>query len=86
VAGEPTAQASPVVDWRGTPITDGCVVVFPRKWGKNETSTEMVEAFARGFTETGRLRIEVIATSRPQRYEGQGLYAVPCHSVTVIEN
>jgi hypothetical protein len=30
-------------DWRGTAITEGSLVLFPRKWGRSGYSTEMTE-------------------------------------------
>jgi len=78
-------EANPVrLDWRGTPITENCQVFFPRPWGRNKHSTEMVEARVQGFTKTGRVTVEVIATSREHEYEGSQVYALPCHSVTVV--
>ncbi|AVH61770.1 MULTISPECIES: hypothetical protein [Streptomyces] len=72
-----------IKDWRGTPIADGLHVVFPRKW---KSSTEMCEGIVRGLTATGRIRVELTATSRPRSgvHTGKPLYAVPAHSVTVI--
>lgn len=71
-------------DWRGSPVLSGCQVLFSRPWGRNKTSTEIVEAIVQGFTPTGMVRVKVIATSRESRWEGMPVYAAPRHSITVI--
>ena len=72
------------LDWRGTPITPDARVLFPRPWGNNGHSTEIVEALVQGFTATGKVRVQITATSRQRLYAGREVYAAPAHSVTVI--
>ncbi|MEV7416994.1 hypothetical protein [Streptomyces sp. NPDC089919] len=73
-------------DWRGTPITLGARVLFPRKWGLNTHSTEMVEGTVKGFTPAGRVKVQILRSSRPRPggAAARPCYAVPAHSLTVF--
>ncbi|MFD9047951.1 hypothetical protein [Streptomyces zaomyceticus] len=75
-----------MLDWRGTPITHGAQVLFPRKWGCSAHSTEMAEGIVKRFSPTGRITVDVLRSSRPRESGGTGRtrYAVPAHSVTVV--
>ncbi|MFJ3817709.1 hypothetical protein [Streptomyces sp. NPDC090056] len=75
-----------MLDWRGTPITHGAHVLFPRKWGRSDHSTEMAEGIVKRFNPTGRITVDILRSSRPRESGGTGRtrYAVPAHSVTVV--
>jgi hypothetical protein len=75
-----------VLDWQGTPIISECLVLFPRKWGKNRHSTEMVKAVVLAVNSKKRIRIKVLATSRTHLWKRRHVYAAPRHSMTVISS
>ena len=50
-------EASPVTDWRGTPITEGALVVYGAPVGR---SIALVEAEVVGFTKSGRVNLRII--------------------------
>ncbi len=54
---EPTPEASPVTDWRGTPITEGALVIYGAPVGR---SIALVEGTVDGFTKSGRVNVRVL--------------------------
>ncbi|OEV13242.1 hypothetical protein [Streptomyces nanshensis] len=84
-----------MTDWRGTPVTAGCRVYYPRRW---DHSVEMCEGTARDVTPCGQVLIELSRTSRPETRETANgalrlvhsgvrqrrVHAVPPHSITVL--
>lgn len=49
-----------MVDWRGTPITEGALVIYGAPVGR---SIQMVEATVDGFTPSGRVWLKVVRRS-----------------------
>lgn len=61
------ATSEPIVDWRGTVITEGATVIYGGPVGR---SIQQVEGRVAGFTKTGRVNVEIIRRSYTTPYGG----------------
>lgn len=74
------AQETPT-DWRGTPITEGALVIYGAPLGR---SIALVEAEVVGFTKSGRVNVRILRRARGGTWSEREVVHVGADRLVVV--